>query len=296
VAEVSTPQNRGRLMSLYQTGFLLGISMGPAVGGICAALFGLASPFFLVGIVSMFSGIWTIARIPASVARGPGAGQPKQAGSVGAQASKPAQPYLFSAGFIAISLIALATFFTRGGALFNLWPLLSTERYGLGPGAIGALFMIPSVVNLALQPFVGTLADRLGRKVMLAPTMFLFSAGLAISALVPYLWAFAIGLALYGIAQAVEGPTANSYVADTAPPQQRAMALSVFRTVADVGLMVGSPGLGLIADTQGLNAGLLANAAVVLGPGVLFLLVAKDSVPRKAPQTAAAGSGGGQRG
>ena len=306
VAEVSTPQNRGRLMSIYQGGFLLGISMGPAVGGITASLWGLAAPFFLVGIVSAASAVWSLAKIPADVARiGPSA--PKtaaapqadgtgRAGSAAPAAKAPkGSSYLRNPAFIAISLIALATFFTRGGALFNLWPLLSVQQYNLTPGAIGVLFTIPSVANLALQPFVGTLADKLGRKRMIIPTMFLFATGLILSAVIPLLWVFAVALVFYGVAQSIEGPTANSYVADVVPREQRAMALSVFRTVADVGLMVGSPMLGFIADAQGITAGLLVNATLVIIPGVLFFILAKETLVKPAASATPAAVGGPDR-
>ncbi|MFH1141703.1 MAG: MFS transporter [Chloroflexota bacterium] len=71
VAEVSTPQNRGRLMTIYQAAFLIGLSLGPSVGGITAARFGYAAPFYLVALASVASGVWALAKVPANVARAP---------------------------------------------------------------------------------------------------------------------------------------------------------------------------------------------------------------------------------
>ena len=282
VAEVSTPENRARLMGIYQTAFLLGISLGPSVGGITAELFGLHAPFILVAAVSALAGIWAWARIPANVARIPGA--TKAASSTAQITSEPQEgpPSIFrSPAFVAISFIAMAVFFTRGGALFTLFPLLAKERFGLSVGEIGLLFTVPSVVNLVCQPFVGALADRLGRKILIVPTVFLFAVSLVVSAVSPIVGIFAVGLTFYGVGQAIEAPTANSYVADLAPPEQRAMALGVFRTFGDAGLVIGAPLLGFIADRTSIPWGLITNAGLILIPGLLFILVAKETAGRK---------------
>ncbi len=288
VAEVSTPQNRGRLMTIYQAAFLLGISLGPAVGGITADLFGFAAPFYLVAVVSAASGIWAMVKIPANVAQASSTPTPAhQASSPHQQVpassdAAPAGSVFRNAGYHGVNLLTFGTFFTRGGALFTLWPLLGKDRYLLGPGQLGWLFTIPSVVNLVCQPFVGALVDRVGRKALLVPTMFMFAIALAISGVIPLMAAFILALAIYGVAQAVEAPAANSYIADIAPPQQRAVALGVNRTFGDVGLVVGSPLLGFIADMVGMEWGLVANAVLLLVPGGLFALMAKETAVRHA--------------
>ncbi len=284
VAEVSTPQNRGRLMTIYQAAFLLGITLGPAVGGITADLFGFAAPFYLVALVSAASGVWALAKIPANVARAP----ERTASPVNPQhhsapvgdaptADAPASSVYRNGGYHGVNLLTFATFFTRGGALFTLWPLLGKERYSLGPGQLGLIFTVPAAVNLVCQPFVGAMVDRVGRKTLLVPTMFLFSIALLVSGVIPVMAAFVVALAIYGVAQAVEAPAANAYVADVAPAQQRAVALGINRTFGDAGLVVGSPLLGLIADLAGIPWGLVANAGLLLAPGILFALTAKET-------------------
>ncbi|MSQ22768.1 MAG: MFS transporter [Dehalococcoidia bacterium] len=291
VAEVSTPQNRGRLMTIYQAAFLLGISLGPALGGITADLFGFAAPFYIVALVSAASGVWALAKIPANVARAP----ERTANPVNPQqysapaAAAPASSVFRNVGYHGVNLLTFGTFFTRGGTLFTLWPLLGKERYGLGPGQLGLVFTISSAVNMVCQPFVGALVDRVGRKTLLVPTMFLFSIALLVSGLIPVMAAFVVAQVIYGVAQAVEAPAANSYVADVAPSQQRAMALGVNRTFGDVGLVVGSPLLGLIADLAGIPWGLVVNGGLLLVPGILFALMAKETA---GPRAAAAAQGG----
>ena len=242
VAEVSTPENRGRLMTIYQASFLLGLTLGPSIGGITAGLFGLRSPFLLVAAASVAAAVWALGKIPPDVARilpkeridGPEA-EPTRAAAPGK-----ARSVFLERGFIAINLVALAVFLTRGAALFTLYPLIGAQRFNLGSGRLGLLFTVPAGANLVCQPVVGALADRLGRKTLIIPTIGLFIASLLLSAVSPWLGLFSVGLILYGVAQAVEAPTANAYVADLAPSDQRAMAVGVYRTVADVGLVAGA--------------------------------------------------------
>lgn len=274
VAEVSTSQNRGRLMTIYQVSFLLGFSLGPSVGGITAALFGFAAPFYLIALVSAASGVWALAKIPANVAQAPG----RTTSPVNPHDQRvPTSSVFRNKGYHGVNLLTLGTFFTRGGTLFTLWPLLGKERYLLGPGPLGLLLTIPSAVNLVCQPLVGVLVDRVGRKALLVPTMFLFAVALVISGMIPMMAAFVLALAMYGVAQAIESPAANAYVADVAPPQQRAVALGVNRTFGDIGLVVGAPLLGFISDMVGIQGGLVANAGLLLAPGVLFALMAKET-------------------
>ena len=276
VAEVSTPANRGRLMTIYQAAFLLGITLGPSLGGIVAELFGLHAPFLLVAGVSALAGIWTFLKIPRTVAQVSRPSTPAPTGAEG-PAFTAERSVFRNAGFIAVSLIALGVFFTRGGALFTLWPLLGQQRFHLGAAALGLLFVVPSATNLVCQPFVGALVDRLGRKTLIVPTVVLFAVALLLSAVAPTVAVLAIAMALYGIGQAIEAPTANSYVADLAPARERAVALGVYRTFGDVGLVVGSPLLGLIGDHAGLSWGLVTNAGLILVPGALFWFVAKET-------------------
>ncbi|MBI4202524.1 MAG: MFS transporter [Chloroflexi bacterium] len=279
VAVVSSRANRGRLMAIYQGAFLLGLTLGPAIGGIAADLFGLTSPFIIVAVVSAVSGMWALAKIQGGVAQ-----VVKPAATVGGQTTRrPTQPSSpgFSVfrhmGYQTINLITAGTFLTRSAALFTLWPLLGKGRFGLAPGPLGLFFTLPSAANLLCQPFVGALADRLGRKTLLVPAMFLMAASLLLSAISPVLGLFAVAMVLYGIAQAIEAPTANAYIADVAPASQLPIAMGVNRTVGDVGLVLGAPLVGLIADVAGIPWGLAANAAFMLVVSTAFAFLAREA-------------------
>ena len=271
VADVSTPENRGRLMTIYQSFFLMGITLGPAAGGLTAHFLGLRAPFYFVAALAGVAGIWTLARIPGGV----GQSSVRRGRASGARLTAPgprSRSPLYSLAFVSVCLIALATFFTRGGTLFTLWPLLGEERFGMEAGMLGLILTVPAVANLMFQPFAGVLADRLGRRALMLPVVVGFAGALLVSAASPLVAIFGVAMVMYGMAQAIESPTVNAYVADIAHGDQRPVALATMRTFGDAGLVIGAPLLGLIADVAGLSWGLTANAVIVLACGAPFLL------------------------
>ena len=282
VADVSTPENRGRLMTIYQSFFLMGITLGPAAGGLTAHFFGLRAPFFFVAALAGLAGVWTLARIPAGVGQSASRRVRTPGPRPEATGPRPTSP-LRSTAFVSICLIAFATFFTRGGTLFTLWPLLGEARFSMDAGMLGLMLTVPAAANLLFQPFAGILADKLGRRALVMPAITVFAGSLLVSAASPVVAVFGLAMVMYGVAQAIESPTVNAYVADIATPDQRPVALATMRTFGDVGLVIGAPLLGLIADVMGLSWGLVANAAIVLACGVPFMLTRQGTAGQGTP-------------
>ena len=89
------------------------------------------------------------------------------------------------------------------------------------------------------------------------PAITVFAGSLLVSAASPVVAVFGLAMVMYGVAQAIESPTVNAYVADIATPDQRPVALATMRTFGDVGLVIGAPLLGPDRRCHG----------AVLGPG-----------------------------
>ena len=286
IGDISTPANRGRLMSLYQGSFALGITMGPAAGGLVAEVFGLRAPFFAVGIVSLISGVWAFFRVPETRPSPEDAGDGSrpvgsQAGAVAQEGRWSKYSFLKSRDFILIGLVFLATFFTRGGAQFTLLPLKAAEDLGLSPGQIGAIFTIPPVLGFLLLPFVGSVSDRFGRKTTIVPGLLIVSAAMIVLGISPVLALYVAGMALYGLGNGIEGPTPVAYVGDISPRARQSIAQGVSRSFGDLALLAAPPLMGLAADTYGATTALVTNGAAVGVLGIVFLLFAKESVTRQ---------------
>ena len=140
IGDISTIANRGRMMSVYQSSFILGISSGPVVGGLIAEIFGLRAPFLAVGALSIMSGVWAFFKVPETLKTEHV--DIEQSGNNDKVIVENESKYslVFSRGFILIALVFMITFFTRAGAQFTLLPLIGSKDLGLSPGQIGAIF------------------------------------------------------------------------------------------------------------------------------------------------------------
>jgi len=278
VADVSTPATRGRYMSVYQSCFLLGITLGPVPGGLLADLLGLRAPFFAIGAASAAAALWVFLNVPESrPAASPDArpaGTHHQAGLT---------LLLRDRNFILISLIAFGVFFTRGGVQQTLLPVLGRDRFGLSPTQLGVLFGTVAAMNLLTIPVGGFLSDRLGRKASVVPGSLLDTAGLLLLSIEGPPAQFWAGSLLLGLGSGLSGPASAAYVSDVAAPGLLSLALALYRTLADVGLVVGPPLLGGLSDLLGVDAALAAATAFRGAGAAAFALLAAETW-RRPPQ------------
>ena len=74
LADISTPANRARFIGTNQGALLLGVAIGPAVGGVVAEFWGLRAPFILVGAMALIAMVYAYWRLPRASASRTGRG------------------------------------------------------------------------------------------------------------------------------------------------------------------------------------------------------------------------------
>jgi len=274
LADISTPAQRGRMMSIYQGAFLFSVGIGPFPGGILAQQFGLAAPFAAYAIACGIAGVLAWFVVPEtrtfSVKGGPAA-TPSTVPFMSQM-----RILLSNVGYAMVCLVGLVNAVVRTGGLFNVVPLLAASKLGLGPGQIGSLMALGSLLGLAASYPAGVLADRIGRKPIIVPSALLTALAFAVYCWAPSLAWFGIACALWGVAVAVNGAAPAAYAADNAPPGMNAAAMSGYRMVSDVGYVIGPILLGLVVDWQGAETSLLFAAFLVAGAGLLFARFAPE--------------------
>jgi len=273
LADISTPSNRGRMMSVYQGVFIFAVGIGPFPGGLLATHWGLAAPFLAYAATSLVASAVAWLAIPETRPARP-------AGEVeGSEIPFHAQLRLLTVhrGFLLVSLIAFANAVARTGALFNIIPILARDRLALDPDRIGFGLALASVVGLALAYPAGVLVDRYGRKIIIVPATMLSGVSLLLFLMAPtYAW-FLVACVAWSVAMGISGAAPAAYAADTAPAGMNAAALGTYRMLSDLGYVVGPIALGLAADLAGANAALAATAIMLTAVALLFARLAPET-------------------
>jgi len=139
---------------------------------------------------------------------------------------------------------------------------------------------------------IGNISDRIGRRRPLISCLILAAP---VTVLIPFtknMLSLSICLLAYGAIIGLSGPIA-AYVTDISPPDQIELYMGVYRTIGDIGFVIGPLLLGFIADltsTPAVVGGKIVNlvgwppfvvAACIMIISGLFLLKAPDPALNK---------------
>ncbi|WP_211270452.1 MFS transporter [Streptomyces exfoliatus] len=156
------------------------------------------------------------------------------------------------------------------GLTWGVFPLLFTD-HGLGLAAVGLIKgLYPILWGIGQIPS-GLLADRIGRKALIVTGMLVQATGLVLALTLlnhPLLAGILSAIAL-GLGTAMVYPALIASVSDHAHPAWRANALGTYRFWRDIGYAAGALIAGILADLLGLNATVIAAAALTAASGLL---------------------------
>ena len=129
--------------------------------------------------------------------------------------------------------------------LFPLWAM----NLGYGPHAIGLMTSLTFVVDTALVPLSGYVTDTYGRKYCGVPAGLLMAVSYLLAPVVGRdFWSLTAISMVGGIGNGLSGGVVNSVGSDMAPRHHRALFLSSFRIVSDLGILLGPLVSGLVAQ------------------------------------------------
>lgn len=275
LADITTPERRGRMLALYQGTFIFAVGIGPFPGGLLAEHFGLAAPFWAYGFAALVA--MAVAWFAVIETKDFG----KAAGGLagGARTSFLDQMRVLTGkiGFALISLIVLMGAVVRTGGLFTVIPILAKDRLDLSVAAIGFALMLGSVSGLAAAYPLGWITDRFGRKAVIVPATVISGSSMLLYCFAPsYAW-FIGASVVWGVAISALGTAPAAYAADSAPPGMNAAAMSTFRMIADAGYVAGPLILGLVVDLYGAVMALVVAAGAVMLSGLAFAAFAPET-------------------
>jgi MFS family permease len=281
--DLSTDEDRGRIVGVYQSLLQLGTLLGLVLSGFLTDLIGYRGTLAVyVPLAALGLGCALV------VLRGPGAEgagrprperhvtRPEGAARVGALAAlRRLDPRL-----LVPASVAFASLFTGSGVLMATLGVY-LKQLAAGPDGGGLLVPVASLTGVLLAsrrlagmveaPIAGHVLDRFGdRRAVTAVGVVISLAGFAVLASGHRAGAVVAGVLLVAIGEGALSPALTVWAGDGAPPHLRGVVMGGLATAGDLGAALGPLVAYAMVETVGLRsayalcAGLLLSALLVL--------------------------------
>jgi MFS family permease len=239
ILDVTTAQNRGRWMGLYQTWFFLGAALSTFSGGLLTDWLGYGTTMWIGAAVTAVGGVVALILLPETRRPRPNPGD---------LLAEEIRPRLRANRelWVAVSLQGINRFVIAGvlaatmGLLVQGW--LRSTSLTLGVATLtGVLMAGRTLLSIAAAPLAGTASDRLGSRWGVAG--WGLAIGVVSMALVAWGKPLAIlaGVSLGAIAGGSVQALVTALTGDLVSHAQRGRAIGLLHTVGDLGSAVGPP-------------------------------------------------------
>jgi MFS family permease len=159
------------------------------------------------------------------------------------------------------------------GTLMPFFPLWARNDAGIPVQYIGLLLGCYAAGELLATPFVGGIADRVGRRPVLLASTTGIGVGFLLLFFAPGAIATAGALLVIGLFESVLHPTAATVITDVVPAEQRRNHFAMTRMMSNAGRIVG-PALGGVLALWSLHLVFFGAAAAILtGAAVVAALL-----------------------
>jgi DHA1 family tetracycline resistance protein-like MFS transporter len=169
------------------------------------------------------------------------------------------------------------------GILMPFFALWAHKDAGIPIEYIGLLLGCYAGGELLATPFVGGIADRVGRRPVLLVSTCGVGAGFLLLYLVHGAAAVAAALVIIGVFESVLHPTASTVIADVVPAEARREHFAARRVMSNAGSMAG-PALGALLALHSLGLVFLgAGITILVGAVVVAIFLIETRPPAAAP-------------
>ncbi|HJL45784.1 MAG TPA: MFS transporter, partial [Polyangiaceae bacterium LLY-WYZ-15_(1-7)] len=244
-ADLVPEARRTEGMALFGVSGMLPISLGPLLGDVVLRHADFQALFL---ILLALAGVGFLASLSLPETR------PKvQARPPGGMKKALLQPSLRPLWFVGVVFaVALTAYFV----------FLKTFVKAAGIGEISSFFTPYAVTAVLLRVFLGWVPDRIGVKRALFPALGLLGLGLVGLAFATEAWHVALIGVVCGMGHGYVFPILSSLIVTRAPAEDRGAAVTLFTALFDVGILLGGPLLGGVADWMGHRAMFVVAAAL----------------------------------
>ncbi|NWC61453.1 MFS transporter [Cedecea sp. P7760] len=174
-------------------------------------------------------------------------------------------------GFILYFIVGLVD-----GAIVPFFPLWAQQSAAIPVEFIGLLFGCYAGGELLAAPFIGGIADRVGRRPVLIISATGVGAGFIALFFAHGVFAAAAVLIVIGLFESVLHPTIYTIVADATPEAEHRRQFSIMRVCSGAGAIAG-PLLGTVLVQEGLGYVFLAGGSVMVAGGLMLAICLSET-------------------
>jgi MFS family permease len=250
IMDATPPDERGAAFGLYASSQMGGLLLGPAIGGIGAALGGgYVFPFVFCSIALVASAVLLAATtlrrpVPRHDAAEIAATTPETLAAPDASLEPGAPASLWNRILVAAIVINLGSYFASGTyeVIWSLW----MAELGADLGLIGLTFAAFGLGVLLVSPIAGQWVDRLGPiRFVVVGSLGAAAAGILYALLVDPILVIPVVI-FEGISFALLGPALYAVVARATPAGRSSTTQGVFGAAGTLGTIVASIAAGVL--------------------------------------------------
>ncbi|WP_458720781.1 MFS transporter [Candidatus Nitrosocosmicus sp. R] len=181
------------------------------------------------------------------------------------------------------SLLAISQAGLVNNLIFGVsWGLFTLyfSSFALTTNDIGLLKALHPGIWGILQLVTGSISDKVGRKILIFPGMFIQSIGIWIILYSQAFPGWVTGMSLLGVGTAMVYPSLLAAISDNAHPSWRATSLGVYRFWRDIGFVFGAIGIGFISDLFNMLFAIQVVAWIGLASGIVVVFLMKETKNR----------------
>jgi MFS family permease len=121
----------------------------------------------------------------------------------------------------------------------------------IGIARVGPFFLVFSIAAILTRFRLGDLSDRYGRKTIILPAALIIAGNLFVIAQVRSFPLLLVTGFIGGLGQGLIFPALSTYIIDFLGRQNKGLAISLYSSLFDVGMGLGSPLFGWVSDMAG---------------------------------------------
>lgn len=265
VADVMPQQRLGQAYGWYTTAIYIAMTLGPATGGYLAKAVGLRQVFVVSACLLAAVTLLALLVLPQ--------GPPRHKTEL--HAALAASFELLRNRRLLACLLATVGSCVGFGVFLTFLPLYATQ-HGYDPAHVGLVFAAQAITNVVGRVPIGSLADRIDRRRLVAVGLICLSVALAALGQFVLIGHLMVCAVVMGVGMALTFTAIGALIAELVPAVQRGLAMGMYNSCVYLGMMAGSTVLGLALKRVGYPVGFAAAGSVALITLVLFFPMMRE--------------------